>query len=62
MLARPADEEKKNQWRKCQVLFGSPLPCVSLLVSERAQDYCNGERWSGGDLERWGKVETHGFK
>lgn len=42
--------------------FGSSLPWHKPLVSERARGICNGERWSAGDLETWGKVETHGFE
>lgn len=58
---------KASRWKKKtsggNVKFRLALlcPCISLLVNERAQDFCNGERWSGGDLKRWRESENTWF-
>lgn len=40
--------KEKNRGRNVKFSLALLCPCVRFLVSERAQDFCNGKRWSEG--------------
>lgn len=61
VLARPVDE-KQNSGRNVNFCLALLCPCISLLVSERAQDFVMEKDGLVVTLRDGGKVKTHEFK